>query len=98
MKEKLYLIFLSKTGELAKTGELVRKPGRVAEEAWLSYLAGLGCTVHSQISEILVELTKELTKQSEPSFVLIHDPWNLGRYIRVPVDLAEKALVLGELP
>ena len=90
MEEKLYLIFLAKTGELPAA---VYSGKQVAEEAWLSYLAGLGCTVHSQISEILVELTK----QSEPSFVL-NDPWDLGRYIRVPVDLAEKALVLGELP
>jgi hypothetical protein len=90
MEEKLYLIFLAKIG--------------TTEEAWRSYLASLGCTVHLLRStppgrrSLAQVVHSDPIEQSEPSFVLIHDPSSLGLYIRVPVDLAEKALVLGELP
>jgi len=74
---------------------------------WLQYLKNIGCSVE------LVTTTEQLAKQlnvvkhrlldlepqSRPSSsVSIWNPTGDGTVIFVPDDLAEKALVLGELP
>jgi hypothetical protein len=99
MRSKLTEIFRSKW---------VRSIGAGVDEdvrAWLQYLKTLGCSVEldglliSSAPDIVKHRLLDLEPQSRPSSsVYIWNPTGDGTVIFVPDDLAEKALVLGELP
>lgn len=100
MKSKLTEIFKSKW---------VRSMGAGLDEdvrEWLQYLKTLGCCVEldslgrvGSASDVVLHRLHDLEPQSRSSFsVSIWNPTGDGTVIFVPDDLAERILVLGDLP
>jgi hypothetical protein len=107
MRSKLTEIRLKLT-EIFKS-KWVRSIGAGVDEdirEWLQYLKTLGCSVEldglrpmASAPDIVLHRLRDLNSPPRPSSsVSIWNPTGDGTVIFVPDDLAEKVLVLGDLP
>ena len=91
--KKLREIFEHKYMELAFSDPKMRGDG--FSETWASYLEHLGCVTWERATEF--QSLKDEQKKQLKDCQIINDPSPFGGFILVPMETAEKILVLGLL-